>query len=74
LRKEAMGVLVEFVGGVERQLLSAKINGRSSWLDPAKPITKSRIVDCARHLGLTEGEVFARYRALADEFGLKIQM
>jgi len=43
-RQVAVGALVQFFSEVEQQLLSTKVDGYSPWLDPAKPISRSRVV------------------------------
>lgn len=75
VRMVAIEVLAQFVGTKEQQqLLSKQLDGRSPWLDPAKPISRSRVLQCVRHLRLTEEEVLAHYRALVNEFGLKVNL
>lgn len=73
LRMIAAGALAQFFGDMEQKLLSVDIDGRSQWLDPAKPITKKRVVQCATFLKITDEEVLARYRVIADDFGLTIK-
>src|SRR5262249_10162977 len=73
VREVAVGALVQFHDGMAQRLLSIKLNGRSPWLDPATPISRRRVFQCARQLPFTEDNLRARYRILAEEFGLKIR-
>lgn len=74
VRLEALGVLAQFLTPSEQKLLSTRMDGVSPWLDPAKPISRSRVVECARESGYTEETIIARYQDLADKIGLKIKL
>jgi hypothetical protein len=74
VRRAAVDVLAEvFSDEEERRLLSESLDGRWPWLDPAKPISRNRVVQCTRRLNRTEDDVLAGYRSLA-RFGFKVKV
>jgi DNA polymerase III delta prime subunit len=72
-RRDALGGLAQFFRAAG-PLLSEHANGTRPWLDPAKPISRTRIAKCAKLLSLPEDVVLAQYQELAPTIGLKIRL
>jgi HEAT repeat protein len=72
IRQAAFAGLALTRNSTEKTLLSRDVDGISPWLDPAEPISLSRVAACADKLDLTRDEVQSIYEKLADEFHLKL--
>jgi HEAT repeat protein len=73
LRQAALGVLAQTCEDeAERSLLSEGAFPAGPWLDPQSPITAERIAYAARRLRQPPEAIRARYQALAERFGLKV--
>ncbi len=73
VRKSAVRVLGRNQDETDRRLLNDSDD--SAWfypLDPADPITPTRITTASKALNLPITDIIARYRALAPEFGLTL--
>ena len=58
----------------DRKLLSEDLDGIAPWLDSLSPITAERIAKAADRLKKPPKEIQQRYTALAERFGLKLEL
>ena len=72
-RITALAALARPLDNVNRCLLTADIDGLRQWLDPRAPVPETQVAKAAHKLRLPVAEIRARYRTLAEHFGLRLE-